>query len=77
MKEILFIVLGFIAGFIGLFAFAFFLLYAISPLKTAQCEGFAGKVGYASSYQWYSNTCFLEIDGKWIPKDAWINNTGN
>lgn len=80
MKTVL-TVLGVIAaifaGFVALMALVFALLFAISPLKTVQCEGFAEKAGYTSSYQWYSNTCFLEIDGKWIPKSVWVNNTGN
>lgn len=74
MKEItinIILAIGLILLILGVF-------YGLSTLKGWQCEKRGEILGYQVKWTGFTGAwCVLNIDGKWIPYEKWVNNTGN
>ena len=49
----------------------------IIPIAKYNCTKLGEQVGYETEYNFFGSGCLLDIDGEKIPKNRWINNTGN
>lgn len=60
---------------IGILGFAGVAVYAGVQVDEATCRQVASKTGNPTKYALNSG-CWIKADGRWVPYDKWIVNTG-